>query len=156
MAKPPTNREKSNRGAKLCGTIKEALYADSQLWNISSVLHFTSPTVPEPARKDKLKPLKPKRQTAVRPKSKNATNVPIIPSTRNASQCKLLQLPAKIRNKIWAEILRGHLFFGGSTVDLDLSNHRLCRSSNDFIVHSTEWRHKTWDILNFILTCRQA
>jgi hypothetical protein len=148
-----TNVEKSNRAAKLWSTAKEAIRADLQLWNMSSVLHFTSPTVPEPTRKDKLKSSKPKPHPAVPPKPKKATNVPTM-LTPNPSQCNLLHLPAQIRKKIWAETLRGHLFFGGSTVDLP-PNHRLCRSSSDFIVHSAEWCYKTWDVLNLILTCRQ-
>jgi hypothetical protein len=147
------NVEKSNRAGKLWSTAKEAIRADLQLWNLSSVLHFTSPTVPEPARKDKLKSSKPKPRSAVHPRPKKATNVPM-PSTPNSSQCNLLRLPAKVRNKIWAETLRGHLFFGGSVVDLDLSNRRLCRSSGDLVAHS-EWCRKTWDALNLILTCRQ-
>jgi hypothetical protein len=150
-----TNVEKRNPAVKLWSAAKEAIRADLQLWNLSSVLHFTSPTVPEPTRRDKLKSSKPKPPSAVHLKPQKATNVPTILSIANSSQCNLLHLPAKIRNKIWAETLRGHLFFGGSIVDLDLSNHRLCRSSSDFIVHLAEWCHKTWDVLNLILTCHQ-
>jgi len=153
--RPPARKE--GRASKIFNTVKDAARADMQLWNMSSVIHIITPTVPDQkpkAPKDK----KPKKKTKKKEQKRTVRappERPLVVEDRVADQSgsKLLQLSIEIRKRIWVEAFGRNMFFGGGVVDFQSSY--IYRSSNDFVYYSAEWPRKSIGVLNTMLTCRQ-
>jgi hypothetical protein len=162
MAGQREDSSKERRGIKAFHAVKDAVRTDMRLFHISSwtttvtredIQTEIAAAKAEKEEKVRQKHIKNSKKRMLKPEPPAGRLLIVEGSGADQSACKLLQLPSEIRRKIWIEAFGRNLFFGGTLVRY--RSPFACKSSNDFIHHSVEWKRKSMDVINLLLICRK-